>query len=259
MRNWTNRNDKFDILPGRLRVTAKAILLILSLETSTRRAEIALLDSEISLGTYRLKIEETATRDLVRQMERLMAEHDRAASQLDLVAVSIGPGSFTGLRIGVTVAKTLAFATGCSLAGIDTLQVIAWQARHVIGTSKVAVLTDAQRGEFFCAEFDVQPDVLPRRLGEVRIIPGADAISLVDSVDYMIVDEDRIRRAGVSNLPSEKLLSDSEQVIPRATTAGRLGLEQYQQGVRTDFWSLVPKYVRRSAAAEKLGGGANAG
>ncbi len=101
-------------------------------------------------------------------VDRLLAQVGWAAGGLELVAVTEGPGSFTGLRIGVTTAKALAYAAGAQLIGVNTLEVIAQQAEPL--DRPLWAVLDAQRGELFAARFVPAADHQPAGPAEVQVI-----------------------------------------------------------------------------------------
>src|SRR5580692_6112914 len=93
---------------------------LLILETSGRVGQVAVAHGDVLLGTRRLDEARRHARDLAPQVAELLKEQGWTARELDAVIVSRGPGSYTGLRIGIMSAKTLAYAVGCTLLGIDT-------------------------------------------------------------------------------------------------------------------------------------------
>jgi len=100
-------------------------------------------------------------------IEAAMAEAGLAFSALDRIAVTIGPGSFTGLRVGIAAARGLALVTGCPVVGVGTLAVIAERARGIAGPVPVLAVLDARRGEIYAQLF--------RENGEPATAPAADS------------------------------------------------------------------------------------
>jgi tRNA threonylcarbamoyladenosine biosynthesis protein TsaB len=194
---------------------------------------------------------------LVSEIDALLCEHGLTAKQLELIAVSIGPGSFTGLRVGVVFAKTMAYATGCRLAAVDTFRTIA--AASPADVADLFVVADAQRGELFVGRYAREEkqdgggpairwnprkvisiaatDVWCRQLAELA--PSSSAVSgpAVEAIR--------------SSLPSFVRVLDSELRLPRADRVAELGEQQALAGELADVWTLEPFYLRRSAAEEK--------
>jgi tRNA threonylcarbamoyladenosine biosynthesis protein TsaB len=167
------------------------------------------------------------------------------AASVQLIAVTIGPGSFTGLRIGVTMAKTFAYAVGAEVIGINTLAVLAEQA----GASNQPLWTvmDAQRQELFAARWDgaAATDAI-----DTRIISESDWLA-------MLAADDRVTGPALRKLqprlPAGIEVVDASRWQPLASAVGTLAWRDYHAGRRDDLWRLLPQYYRLSAAEEKRG------
>jgi len=220
--------------------------LTLGIETSGLEGSIALCCGEECLSEALL--EEAPRRHaqtLVSQIGVLLREAGSSVRDLGAVAVSIGPGSFTGLRVGVVCAKTLAYVTGCRLAAVDTLRAIA--ANSPAGVDCVHVIADALRGDAYVATYRFcegtwsteQPPTIAaaqswlaeRAPGEVISGPGLTAHAQFVPPDCR-------------QLPAEAW-------TPRARVVAQLGLVQLERGDTADCATLVPFYLRRSAAEER--------
>jgi tRNA threonylcarbamoyladenosine biosynthesis protein TsaB len=99
---------------------------VLALDTSTKEASVAVVENNILLGEYTLNHNKTHSQNLVPMINDLLLNLGLEAKDIDMFAVSIGPGSFTGLRIGVVTAKALAYALDKAIIGIPTLDVLAY-------------------------------------------------------------------------------------------------------------------------------------
>ncbi|TBV83385.1 MAG: tRNA (adenosine(37)-N6)-threonylcarbamoyltransferase complex dimerization subunit type 1 TsaB [Desulfobulbaceae bacterium] len=123
--------------------------LILALETSGVWGSVALLDNHGCRAEYSLKSSRTHSRRLLDAVGKIMAASETAWSQLDAITVALGPGSFTGLRIGLSSAKGLALATGKPLIGVSSLDGLAVQCVHQ--SLPICALIDARKQEVFAA------------------------------------------------------------------------------------------------------------
>jgi tRNA threonylcarbamoyladenosine biosynthesis protein TsaB len=185
---------------------------------------------------------------LVSEIGRRLKETSRSVRELQAVAVSIGPGSFTGLRVGVVCAKTLAYATGCRLAAVDTLRAIA--ANSGPGVERVHVMCDALRGDAYVATYRLSagvwtaeqpPSIVVARTWLSERPPG-DTISGPGLATYGQL------------VPAECRQLSPETWIPRARIIAQLGQEQLARGDAADCATLEPFYLRRSAAEERRDG-----
>ena len=224
---------------------------ILAIETSTSRGSVALLDGASSAGARpisvrKLPADRRTTKTFAPAMQELFEEAGWESSQIDVIGVTVGPGSFTGIRIGLTAAKSFAYVTGARVVALDTLRVIAEQApsdaRHV------ASILDAQRRQLFAALFE--PDLL----GTLRPVIKAHLTDLDPWRKSLprgcTIIGDGIRLMGPGAF-SDLVIADDEHWLPSAVTVGKLAQREAIAGVFHDFWSLSPVYLRASAAEEK--------
>lgn len=218
---------------------------ILALETSGREGSVAALDGEQLLGSIELDPRLRSAQSLAPAMQTLLQQVAWRPGDVSLVAVTVGPGSFTGLRVGVTTAKAFAYAVGSEIIGIDTLDVIAAQAPLEDGSLSVAL--DAQRGDVFACDYRVASG-RATALGPARIV-AADAWSAALPAGTWVSGPalEKLR----SQLPGTLAVVDSSWWQPRAATVGRLAAAVFAAGMRDDVWRIAPKYLRSSAAEEK--------
>lgn len=228
-------------------------MLILALETSSLAGSVALLADDNLLAERMLPTGRRSAVTLAPAIDELLQSAGRRSADVQLVAVTIGPGSFTGLRVGVTTAKTFAYAAGCEVLGLDTLEVIAWQSKPqpAIGLTgpEIHSILEAQRKELYLARFRWAVDELTRI--EANRIVAADAWLAALTPDTVVTGAALGRLE--ERLPPGVVAAPPEHRDPRASTVGRLALRDYQRGRRDDLWKLSPHYLRPSAAEEKVG------
>ena len=130
--------------------------LIINIETSTKACSVALSDNGVLKDHLEHKTDEFMHAEWLHPaIQRLLDRNQLDVKDLRAVAISQGPGSYTGLRIGVSAAKGFAYATNIPLIGVDTLQLLAFQARLKMPEEKRFVpMIDARRMEVFTATFD---------------------------------------------------------------------------------------------------------
>jgi tRNA threonylcarbamoyladenosine biosynthesis protein TsaB len=222
-------------------------MLILGIETSGLRGSIAVCSEGECLGEIEL---ENAPRrhaqTLVTQIGALFRQRGLKFTELAAVAVSIGPGSFTGLRVGTVCAKTLAYATGCRLVSVDTFAAIA--ANSPPEAESVHVVADAQRGDLFAGEYRRTQGSDWLCVTPPRIVRAADLFA-------SLTVDDRVSGPGLQNGapggPGVCKCLPAEAWIPAARQVAEIGRRQLDAGLAADVATLEPLYLRRSAAEEK--------
>jgi tRNA threonylcarbamoyladenosine biosynthesis protein TsaB len=183
---------------------------------------------------------------LAPKMRELLADVAWSAQSVELVAVTVGPGSFTGLRIGVTMAKTFAYSVAAEIIGVDTLAILASQVPA--SPAPLWVAMDAQRQELFVAKFALRDDGRYQSSDETRIVPVETWLAELKPGER--VTGPAMSRL-VARLPAGVTPTLEEYWQPTAAAVGRLGWQRYRDGQRDDVWTLAPRYFRPSAAEEK--------
>jgi len=223
---------------------------IVALETSAQPGQLALVEDTTVVGYERLAASRRTTETYAVVLDRLLKQVGWRPRDVDLFAVSKGPGSFTGLRIGVTAAKVFAYATGCQLMGLSTLELLANQAFVTNGPSaSVWAVVDAQRRQCFVAEFKIDSES-----GRVR---SESDVFIVDQPSWFqqLPRRTSVTGCGLVKVSVETLthldVSPPETWEPSAIELAGLAARHFEAGIRCDAWGLLPEYGRRSAAEEK--------
>ena len=127
-------------------------MLTLAIDTATKVCTVALCRGQELLAEYTINMGMTHSEGLLPQLEQLLARTGVRKEEIQLVAVSMGPGSFTGLRIGLATAEAMAYAWQCCLHGVDTLKALAYniQLEGVV----LSPVLDAQKGNFYQALYE---------------------------------------------------------------------------------------------------------
>lgn len=218
---------------------------ILAIETSGMAGSASIAEGRRLVAETTLTGQRRSTQTLAPAIHSLLAGAGWRPANLQLVAVAIGPGSFTGLRLGVATAKMLAYVTGAAVLGIDTLRAIAAQVEDPQG--EVVSVLDAGRGEMLVGHFRFDTDGLPQSAGETRLLRTEDWLAELSAGVRLTGPGLRSLR---EQLP-EGTTSEPEALWePRAATIAGLAFHDFELGRRDDPWTLAPVYYRRSAAEE---------
>ena len=183
---------------------------------------------------------------LVSDADQLMSDFQLQPRDADCVAVSLGPGSFTGLRVGIVFAKTFGWLNKCPIVAVPTFNAIASQVTTG-NTNHIGVVADAQRGELFFAEFT--------REGNQTSSHSEVSIVSLDEARSRLTEHSVLTGPGLAKYASEFAgfcrLADESEWCPTAASIAMLGKKAFDTGNIADPWKLEPFYLRRSAAEEK--------
>ena len=223
---------------------------LLAVETSTLTGATAVLAGDAVVAECRLNIAVTHSERLLAAVDHVLGAAGLALADVDALAVAVGPGSFTGLRIGLSTMKGLAFATGKPLVGVPTLDALAWNLPFAI--HPVCPVLDAKKGEVYTALYRTGAGHLERLTEYEALAPeqlaerlardvGGPVIFLGDGIGTY-ADVLRSALGGMARVapPGNRL--------PSAVTVGELARAALERGHTADPAALVPIYVRRSEA-----------
>jgi tRNA threonylcarbamoyladenosine biosynthesis protein TsaB len=222
--------------------------IILALETATMCGSVALIADNTCLAEFSLHTGETHSRRLLAAVDWLLQETRIACTAVDAIAVSQGPGSFTGLRIGLATAKGLAMAAEAKLIGIGTLDGLAAQLfanRELL----ICPVLDARKKEVYSGFYRCDINGIPRLQGEYLAISPENLCEMIDEPVVFLGDG----AALYGDLFREKLadlvkVPPANVYFPRAATIGLLALEKWHKHEFLDPASSEPIYIRLSEA-----------
>lgn len=224
-------------------------MLVLAIETSTAWGSVALVGAEGVLAERSAHVPGGHLEWLIPSVEEMLAAAGIGPRAVDGLAVSLGPGGFTGLRIGVATATAWARATGRPLVGIRTLDVVA-SGTGARGLALAAM--DARRGEITAALFRVGEEFL-RLTPDVLVDPAALPASLGPVAEPVLIAGDALLLHGpalLAALAPWGTAAPQERWWPRAAVCGLLGRARLIRGDQDDPVGLVPAYAGRPVVRE---------
>ena len=226
---------------------------VLGIDTSTPCGSVGLIDDEEVLSECLLNIPVTHSERILAAVEHVLREAGCAIQDLHGWAITLGPGSFTGVRIGVSTVKGLAYATGKPVAGIPTLDGLAAQVSPT--PYLICPILDARKQEVYTAFYRYGETGLPERQSVYRAVTPQTLIMEVTEKTIFIGDGvktyagfllNRLSPLALFPLPTLHLL--------RGSTVARLGLQSLRKNESLDLSTLSPTYVRPSEAEMKWQG-----
>ncbi len=215
---------------------------VLAVETSTLAGGAALLDGDRVIGHYLLDVSITHSERLMVAVDRLLGDAGWTPRDLHGLAVAVGPGSFTGLRIGLSAVKGLAVALGIPIAAVPTLDAMA--ALLPFSALPVCPILDARKHEVYASLYRWDGGAMRREWDYLAVAPGELARLLVEPT-VLLGDA-----AAAIASPHARLAPPSHRA-PSPACVGLLGAARLRAGDTVAAADLVPIYLRPSEAELK--------
>jgi tRNA threonylcarbamoyladenosine biosynthesis protein TsaB len=237
-------------------------VLTLAIDTTTAQGGVALVSEDGVTAERSAHVPGGHLEWLVPAIDAMLSAAGIAREAIEALAVSIGPGGFSGLRIGVATAAAWAHALDLPLVGVSTLEVIA---AGIPGQGLMLAAMDARRGEMTAALFRRRGAALDRLTEDFLAAPDAVRAHLPQIDQPLLVAGDALRRDPgplLAALSPHGVAAPQEVWWPRASVLGGLALERLMRGERDRPEGLVPRYARRPVACEFQGpprGGTSSG
>lgn len=220
--------------------------LLLAIDTSTTSGSVALCRGELLLAEILIDSPANHSDRLLLLIEQILSELRCDLSQIDAFAVVDGPGSFTGLRIGVTAAKGLAWACQRPLFGVSSLQVLASTLPYAL--LPVCTLLDARKNEVYAATFSTM-NGSPVLLNEPRAVSPQRLLAEMDSPAIFVGSGALLYRELINNcFGSLTRFAPFNLHTPRASCAAQIAMKHLSSGKDGDPLRLLPRYIRPSDA-----------
>lgn len=214
--------------------------VILSLETSVKICSVAIHDQGRPVAAKEIHIEHSHASKLAVLMDEVIKESGIKTSQLNAVAVSSGPGSYTGLRIGTSTAKGLCFALDIPLISIGSLELLAWQMnKQNASKAMLCPMIDARRMEVYCEVFDPALNVV--RPIEARVIDSSSFTDLLTNNVITFFGDGSDKCKDQITHPNAKFVSG---VYAAASEMGEPVYQRFKKKQFEDLTTFEPRYLK---------------
>ena len=215
-------------------------------------ASLAVMDENMLLGEFSLNQDLSHSENLVPMIKELLQSLNIKISDIDLHGVALGPGSFTGLRIGVATAKAFAHLFNKPIVGVSTIEALAFNLPY---NNIVVPMIDARRDRVYTGIYSWEGTEL-KTLMEVDAIEVDILLEKLDkNYETIVVNgngtllhRERIEKKLGSKVSFASIGDNS----CRATSVGQLALIKYNKGQVDDYFTLAPDYLRKSQAEREL-------
>lgn len=224
---------------------------ILALDTSTLMATVAVIEDDKLIGEYSINQDMSHSENLVPMIIEVLKNLNFKIEDIDAYAVGVGPGSFTGLRIGIATMKGFAHVFDKPIIGVSTLEALAFNMAY----SKVIIpMIDARRDRAYTAIYKWENEDLVEIL-EPQILEIEEILEIANKYDEVYITgnaskvyEDIIK----NNINTKYQIAKMGQNVCRASSIAEIGLNKLEQGLRDDYFTLAPSYLRETQAQREL-------
>ncbi len=216
---------------------------ILGIETTGVRGSVAIIDDSLKTDIVYMSDSMMHLSELTHSVNILLQKYSLSPSELDAIAVSSGPGSFTGIRIGISTARAMGQALGVPLVSVPSLDMFKQRCED---NKKVAVIFNARRGQVYAAIFDVG--------GKQILKPGAymldDVLKEAEGVKDIVWFGDGVD--AYSDELAGREIADIDMRYPSADMVCRYAVEKYKKAKTLRYDELMPDYMRMAEAEQRF-------
>ncbi len=221
-------------------------MIVLGIETSSTCGSVAVVQDRKVLGELFFNTGTKHSTKIVPSITNLLSTVGLDKADLEGIAVTSGPGSYTSLRIGISIAKGLAYSLDIPLIGISTLQCVAFNS--IISPHLICSLIDARKGELYSALFRYNTGEL-ERISEDQIVSIDYLCQSIDEKTVLIGDGLYLYKSTfVDRINGLVLFAPEHLCYGRASSCAILGIDNFKKAKRDEVNTLVPKYIRQADA-----------
>ncbi|WP_409296572.1 tRNA (adenosine(37)-N6)-threonylcarbamoyltransferase complex dimerization subunit type 1 TsaB [Peribacillus sp. SCS-26] len=221
---------------------------VLAIDTSNWVMGIALMEDSKVLGEYITNLPKNHSVRLMPCIEALLTECGVKPSELDKIVVAKGPGSYTGVRIGVTIAKTLAWTLKIPLSGVSSLEVLAANGRYFDGV--LSPLFDARRGQIYTGLYQYNGEELAEAVSDTNVLAldWAEQLKNQERQVLFIGNDVPIHKEALAAvMGSQAVFAPPALYNPRPSELAAIGMLKKDE----DIHKFVPNYIRLAEAESK--------
>jgi tRNA threonylcarbamoyladenosine biosynthesis protein TsaB len=221
-------------------------MLTLAIECATATIGLALLDEEDIRAELYLHSEKHHSEVLLAALDQLFALSGKTPEEVGLLACSVGPGSFTGLRIGVSTVKGLALSMSIPVVGVSTLEALAMNA--VATSGPICPLLDAGNHQVYAGLYRVGAGGIPCEMKPEALVDITRFLDELDGTGIVFLGDGAVRYGELIGKSRRGALCDEGRHRLLGSAVGLVGLRKYRGGSVLDALSLMPRYLRPSKA-----------
>lgn len=226
---------------------------ILAVDTSAQIVSVAIMDSSTLLAEYSINHKKTHSQKLMPMISEIMHSLELTPSDIDVFAASNGPGSFTGLRIGITTIKALAYAVQKKVVGVPTLDALAFNIHAT--DSLVCPIIDARNNQVYTALYSME-HYNQVKITEYMGVPVAELVKIIKGKNQKVVfngDAVALHKGFLKDELGEICsFSLDNLMLQRASSVAQVALKLLSEGRSENCFDMVPFYLRKSQAEREF-------
>ena len=221
-------------------------MYILGIDTSTMTGSLAIIRDDRLIAEYSVNTKTTHAERLLTSIDLLLQAASLTVQDLDGIAVASGPGSFTGLRIGITTAKSIAYSIQKPIVGVSSLDALA--AHYLYSERLLCPILDARKKEVYSAFYrNLEGQI--QRVSDYSVIAPENLVKDIQEPVLFLGDGVTPYRQQLTSLLGDfALFADSAHLLPRGSLVAALGRMRLIGGDSDDCFALTPVYIRKSDA-----------
>ena len=224
-------------------------MIVLAVDTATQSCSVAIVDDGQLLAEMTTSKNRTHSVQLMDIINKACSVSELAVTEIDGFAVTVGPGSFTGLRIGISTIKGLAWSLNKPVVGISSLDALAWQC--VPSNYLICPLLDARKNEVYYCRYhflndDLQKNAIEAVAGPIEAVRGIEEPCLLVGTGALLYQEKLSTELG-----ELAFFASLNQHVLRASSVASLSIKRFDDQKTDDVELLVPHYIRKSDAELK--------
>ncbi|MCE5197840.1 MAG: tRNA (adenosine(37)-N6)-threonylcarbamoyltransferase complex dimerization subunit type 1 TsaB [Armatimonadota bacterium] len=227
-------------------------MLTLAIDSSQDVCTLALGNETKLLAEYHFEHKMSLLRRLVPNIEQMLVDSGCSTHDLDAIVVSLGPGSFTGLRVGVTTAKALAYALKKPIVGVPTMDAIA-RGVAPVATEFICPMVFARSGEVYWSLYDSRGDV---RLEDYQVSTLAHAMEILENhgttLTFCGTGATRNAQAIHHRFGIKAVISKPWADFARGAALIEIGMHKLQDGRTDNVFTLAPMYIKKPTPVVRL-------
>jgi tRNA threonylcarbamoyladenosine biosynthesis protein TsaB len=222
---------------------------LLAIETSTMLGGIAVMEDNTLIAESRMNVKATHSERIMADIDNALRRSGFTIDDIDVFGIASGPGSFTGLRVGLSTLKGLSYATGKKVVSVSTLEAFAWNVPF--SSHLICPLLDARKKEVYAGVFEWSEDgftkIIDEQTVKLDMLLASIGKSAVFLGDGALLYRDQIKES----LRGKALFGAPQDMVPSPANVAYLCMRKARNNAFDDPVSLAPSYMRKSEAEIK--------